>query len=626
MYLNYDERYWAIDIEGDDLLPAVSRVWCMCAVNVVTDERVRLVGHDEIKKWVSAKRKERAVFIGHNILGYDAVVLNRLLACGITVAELVDTLVLSMVYSPSFDGGHSLENWGTKLNFPKGDFEDFSQFSEEMLEYCMRDTVLCKRIYIALTRRMRAVGFTDVGLEIEHRSWSLIKRQQDNGFAFNIKEAHALYALLRNKENEVRDEIYKYWPPELQIVGRYKQARKKDGTHTANFLKHKEQFVRLEELNDGGYVGWDYVAFNIGSPDQRRNKLLELGWEPLEFTKPSKTHPDGQAKITDKGELVPSLKAFVEESGKVEVELIAKWIDINARGNMVNTWIEAYNDDTGCIHGSLWYANTLRYRHSNPNTANIPAVRIFERKDDEGKVVEAYPLRGDSGVYTYEARDLWTVRSPDRRLVGVDAKGIQLRVLAHYLNNPKFTEAVLEGDPHAYNQEIGGFPSRPVAKTFIYAFLLGAGDAQVGRIIGGTQRDGREIKKRFVGNFPGLANLLNDLEGQIKRTGRIILCDGTPIIVTAPHTRLGYLLQGDESRIMKKASILTHKEVHKRNLDVLKVGDIHDEWQSDVFAGHVEELTKSVYPTAFSLSGQFFNYRLPIGCDSKVGMTWAQTH
>lgn len=312
------------------------------------------------------------------------------------------------------------------------------------------------------------------------------------------------------------------------------------------------------------------------------------------------------------------MEKFVEESGKAEPRLIARWTEVNARANMINTWIEAYNDDTKCIHGSLWLANTLRYKHSSPNTANIPAVRLG--KDDK-------PLLGLDGAYTYEARDLWTTRDPSNRLlVGVDAKGIQLRVLAHYLNNPKFSEAVLEGDPHSYNQEIGGFATRAIAKTFIYAFLLGCGDAKAGQIIGGSTRDGKEVKARFIGNFPGLKELLDRLEREIERTGRIRLCDGTPIIVTHPHTRLGYLLQGDESRIMKKAAILTDREVRRRRLDVLKVGDIHDEWQNDVLAIHVPEFTNDVCPFAFSESGRSFNYRVPIDCDSKIGLTWAETH
>ena len=237
------------------------------------------------------------------------------------------------------------------------------------------------------------------------------------------------------------------------------------------------------------------------------------------------------------------------------------------------------------------------------------------------------PLLGTEGVFTYEARDLWGTRdSSTRSLVGVDAKGIQLRVLAHYLNNKKFTEAVLDGDPHSYNQEVGGFATRHIAKTFIYAYLLGAGDAKIGQIIGGSAKDGRTVKERFVNNFHGLAGLLFDLERQINRTGRIVLCDGTPLLVSAPHTRLGYLLQGDENRLMKKAAILTHTEVRRRNLDVLKVGDIHDEWQNDVLRDHVEQFSDECCRPSFLRAGEYFKYCLPIECSVAVGLTWASTH
>lgn len=625
MYLNYNEHYWAIDIEGD-LIPS-TKIWCAVCINVVTKEVVRLVGEREVKEWFTNKAKDKRVkFIGHNILGYDAPTLNRLLAVGIKSNALIDTFLMSMFFNPSLNGGHGLAAWGDRLKFPKIDFDDFSQYSEEMLTYCEQDTQLCLKTYLALVARMKAKGFTDEGIDLEHKSWLLIKQQQEAGFPFDLGEAHVLCARINQKTAELQEEIYHQWPPQLEIVATYKQAKKKDGTYTANYLKHQEQFVRVQETNDGGYYAYDYVAFNLASPNQRREKLLELGWKPREFTKPSKTHPNGQAKVTDKGTLVPSLLEFMEESGIKEVALIAQWIDYNSRATMINTWIEAHNENTGRIHGNLWLANTLRYKHSNPNTANIPAVRT--RVHNKGTSDECEKvLKDEEGAYTYEARDLWNCgNDPSYRLVGVDAKGIQLRVLAHHLNNDEFSEAVLNGDPHSYNQEIGGIRDRPTAKTFIYAFLLGAGDAKIGQIVGGTPSDGKSLKTRFIGNFPGLAELLDDLERQIKRTGRIRLCDGTPIIVSQPHTRLGYLLQGDENRIMKKAAVLARAACINQNLDVTKVGDIHDEWQSIVHRDHVEPLTTTIYPDCFARAGESFNYRVPIECDSKVGRTWAETH
>jgi len=615
LYLTTTDKYWAIDIEGNDLFPKVDRIWCVVAFNVVTREVSRLVGHEEIKAWFNDHKD--CVFIGHNILGYDMPALNKVLGLGIKLTQCIDTMLMSMFYNPSMDGGPSLEAWGIRLRYPKQEWNDFSQYQPAMLDYCENDTKLCARIYRMLAARMLKAGFTEQGIELEHKSWYLTKQQQNYGFPFNFEKCLGLYARINEKLEDLKNEVYTFWPPKLEIVEHFKQARKKDGTYTKRFLEHQTQYVRLQEDNQGGYYAYDYVEFNLASPVERRDKLLALGWEPKEFTKPSKSFPKGQAKVTDKGDLVPSLVEFVERSGKDEVKLIARWIDYNARATMLNTWMENYNHDTKRIHGSLWLANTLRYRHSNPNTANIPAVRLSK---------DGSPLRGEEGAYTYEARDLWTCSDPVRRsLVGVDAKGIQLRVLAHHLNNPEFKEAVVNGDPHTYNQKIGSIRDRPTAKTFIYAFLLGAGDAKVGQIIGGTTRDGGQLKRRFIGNFPGLERLLGDLERQMERTGRINLCDGTPIVVREKHTRLGYLLQGDENRIMKQAAVYIKQFCVKEGLDAVKVGDIHDEHQYDVANEHVARFIE-ILPLAFRAAGRMFDYRLPIDCDSKVGLTWAETH
>lgn len=610
MYLNFSDKYWACDIEADDL--SATTIWCLCAVNIVTGEEISRDTPQRIKSWIDDRLAEGCKFIFHNGIGFDAPTLNRLLKTKLGMSSILDTMLMSMLYSPSLEGGHSLGAWGNRLRFPKGDFHDFSHLSDEMLEYCLQDARLCRRVYIELVRRMLRSKFSEQGIELEHKAWQLIKKQKDNGFHFNIKEAHVLYSRLRQLEQEIKEKIHEYWPPKLEIVGRYVKHSKADGTPSAQYIRHVEQYPETRKTEDGGYEVFNYVAFNIGSPDQRTDKLVELGW----VAKQDERTPTGKPKATVKGHLVPSLEKFVQDSGREEPRLIASWLEINARANMINTWIEAYNDRTHCIHGSLWLANTLRYRHSNPNTANIPAVRV----DKEGN-----PGRGQDGVFTYEARDLWTARASDRRLVGVDAKGIQLRVLAHYLNNPDFTKAVLDGDPHSYNQQIGGFSSRAIAKTFIYAFLLGAGDAKVGQIIGGSTRDGKEVKQRFIGNFPGLGNLLDTLERQIERTGRIILCDGTPVLVTANHTRLGYLLQGDESRIMKKAAIYVDASIRQQKLDVLKVCDVHDEHQYDVYKDSVNPFC-DLLPEAFAQAGVIFKYRVPIECSVQVGLTWSQTH
>ena len=85
-----------------------------------------------------------------------------------------------------------------------------------------------------------------------------------------------------------------------------------------------------------------------------------------------------------------------------------------------------------------------------------------------------------------ECRELWTVSNPEtHQLVGTDASGLELRCLAHYMNDVKFTNEVLTGDVHTANMKAAGLSNRDQAKTFIYAFLYGAGPAKIGSVVGG---------------------------------------------------------------------------------------------------------------------------------------------
>lgn len=623
-YLTEDlSNVWGIDIEGDGL-PS-NTVWCATVKNCGTGEEKRFRGDNLLRVWINETLAKGGKLVAHNGLGYDYPTLNRLLKTTIKVTDVFDTLVMSQVYSPSLSrpeglsskkGPHSLEAWGLRLKFEKGDFEDFSQYSPEMEGYCMNDTRLCVLIYKALRDRMTKIEFSELGLEIEHLSWSLIQKQKKNGFAFNREEAEKLYAKLRGIEHDIERRIHEYWPPRLEVIRRGAKALKQNGTPSHYYEIHRSQYIDVRIERDGSYSCYDYVYFNIGSSAQRIQTLLELGWKntPDEVTK------GGSPAPIKKGKLVPSMEKFVAESGKEEVRLIARWMEINARANMVNTWIEALNPETGRIHGTLWLASTFRYRHSGPNTANIPAVRLDS--DDN-------PVLGQEGSFTYESRDLWTVRSPDRVLVGVDAKGIQLRNLAHYLNNDSFTEAILSEDPHAYNRDAWGFApgkeGRSLAKTIVYAIVMGAGDARTASTAGISLKEAKDVKALFFDRVPEMPKLIKKLKAEWSRTGRITLCDGSKILVKQDYMVVPYLLQGDESRIMKKTTILTDKEIRKRKLDVLKVCEAHDEHQYDTFKDHLNEFER-LLPSAFADAGKFFNYRIPIECDIKVGKTWSETH
>lgn len=619
MYLTPTNKHWAIDIETDDLNATV--IWVACVRNIVTKEEHTLVGHDAIKAFID--ERPDCYWVTHNGIEFDIPTCNRLLKLNVPVTSIIDTFVLSMLYMPTLEGGHSLEAWAKRVGMEKIDFNDWSKFSEEMAVYCLQDARITAEVFLRLSKRMREVGFSEVGCSIEHRAWAIIRKQRRNGFAFDVKRAGSLFAEIRQLQEELKGKIYERFPPVLTCIREYRNAYKADGSFTANYLKHKERYPKLEFTGDGGYRVFDWVEFNLGSPAQRIEKLLALGWKPRpdEHTPVTPKGGGGNPKATDHGELVPSLKEFVEESGIEEVRLIAQWMALQGRANAIGNWLDCYNEKTGCIHGNLWMASSLRYRTDSPNTQNIPAVRL----DDNDK-----PVLGLNGYFTYEARDLWTCRgNGERKLVGVDAKGIQLRCLAHYLDDADFTAAILAKDPHAANRDAWGYTpdasGRRLAKTILYAIVMGAGDGRIASEAGVSLKEAKAAKKLLFDRIPGLDDLIKRLKREFAQTGRITLCDGSKVAMKSAHTVIPYLLQGDESRIMKLAAIYIQAGIERQNLDVLKVGDIHDEHQYDCLAKFVEPFIL-LCQDCFKRAGEFFKYKVPMECDAKVGDTWAETH
>lgn len=638
-YLVPTDKHWACDIEGDDLLDNATRIWCSCVENVVTGEKHTFLNANEFNAW--HEQNPDAIFVGHNFIGYDMVMKNRHWKARIGISKVVDTFVLSMLYNPNMPapadlnppgtpkdkrkGPHSLEAWGMRLKFPKTGHTDFSQLTDEMITYCQNDVSLTALLYRKLAARMLAVGFTDMGCEVEHLSWNIIQnKQRRHGFPFNYRKAHELYVSLRAREEELKNEIYKLWPPVFQPVREFAKARKKSGEYSKQYLEHLGQYPKLVERPDGGYTAWDYVEFNLGSPIQRVEKLLELGWTP------SRTTKTGQPQVDE-----DALLEFAETSGTPELKALATWVVCSSRANMIGNWLDSYNQKTGCIHGKLFIASTLRYKHSSPNSANIPAVRL--KKNDKGGEDIQY---GEDGGWSYEARDLfWAGESDEWCLVGIDGSGIQNRNLIHHLIGTvgeeavrDFKELALAGDIHKRNIEVLGLANKAAAKKFYYTLMMGgqgarlaADQAQFGTKL--TAKQGTELRKMMIDSIPGFGQLIEKLQAQLDKTGRIILCDGTPILVPSPHMVIPYLLQGDESRIMKKASILVDTEIRRNRLtnDVFKVADIHDEWQFKVRRSLAQDFVNMALP-CFPRAGEFFDYNIRIDGDAKIGNTWAETH
>jgi len=474
-----------------------------------------------------------------------------------------------------------------------------------MIAYCHQDVLVTAKLFVKLIKTMERIGFTEGSIWLQHNITDVLRRQQENGFYFNPQEATYLLSRLRQMEAQLVDEVREVFPAQRVHVATRRRF-KKDGSPTAIYLADKARYTLGPGDSPETYRAYEDVEFNLGSPKQRVDKLLSLGWEPYTFT--DKDNP----KPFDKGDLSPCLKEFLEKNPTPQVELIARWMAYNGRANMINTWLENYNHDTGCIHGKLFVADTLRFRHQAPNTANIPGVRLDS---------EHNPLRGADGYFTYEARDLWVAR-PGRVLVGTDAASLELRMLAHFLNRPEFTDQVVNGDVHQYNADLAGC-TRPQAKTLIYATLYGAGAAKIAKSLGLSVREASGVRKMFLERL-GADKLIEECQYE-QRTGRVRLVDGSLVVCPSPHAALNYKLQGSGARVMALGAVLLERDIQVRQLDSLKVGDIHDEWQYDVHPDDADEHGE-VAVQAITRAGKKLGLCCPLDGTSKKGLTWAATH
>lgn len=605
-YLEPTDAYWSLDIEADGLKP--TQIWVVRVRNIVTGEKRRFLNKEDFNNWLT----KDTVLVAYNGIHYDFPQLRRLWDSRIPTSSVIDPMLLSYLYDPYLEGGHALEDWGERMALPKIHFKKFDEYSEEMDRYCERDTDIGAKVYLALVRKMKQLRVSEQSIWIEHHFAELIQRQQDNGFQFDIRAAEDLYYELRKKEEELNGLIREYFRPRLKEVGVYRHRLTKSGQPYASYVKHTERYPSVRDNGDGTYTCFDYENFNVGSPTQRLSRLLEAGFKPTKKTKSGGWATDEE-----------SVLAFAEESGIPEVKMIAEWLVYNGRANMINNWLENVDRTDSRIHGSVFTcgAGSRRCRHNKPNTANIPST--------EAK-------------FGFECRSVWVARN-DRVLVGIDAAGLEGRILVHYLAvaSPQNLQAAYDyiidtqkvhgvKDFHTLNaQQITKYvipKERKPCKNDFYALIFGAQDKKLGAMSNGDEELGAKIRKVLGEAVPGLSELMEDASREFKENGGILrTIDGGFVRCPSPHAAVNYRCQPAGAIVMKLAAILHDREIKKNGWDALKVGDIHDEWQFD---SHPDcaELVGRAGADAIRLAGEKLKVRVPLAGTYSIGKSWAETH
>lgn len=549
----------------------------------------------EVRVWKSGEGlwnylKDADLITAHNGLSFDFPLLNKLWGTKIGLKQAYDTLIVSRLLEPTRDGGHSLDAWGKTLGVQKLDYkatwqwmmnrredydgECFDRPIEGLLEYyCLRDVRVLVYLFNSLVSDVDSKGFAHDSIILEHQVAAIIAKQEKAGFKLDVVHATCLLAELKGKMSAINDRMQQEYPP--------------------------YEVERISEKT-GKTLKPELVVFNPASRQQIAEKLIGLGWKPKKFTEPTANYPQGQA-IVDESTLM-GLKYPI-------AGMIAEYMMFGKRIAQIESWLEVVGDD-GRVHGRVITngAVTGRGTHMKPNMAQIP---------------------NSGSPYGPECRQCWTVEEGNV-LVGADASGLELRMLAHYMRDEAYVKTVCEGsskdgtDIHTINQKAAGLQTRDQAKTFIYSWMYGAGPAKVGAIVGGSAKDGQKLIDSFLKGTPALKRL-RDKVAVYASKGYVPGFDGRKIWVRSEHAALNSLLQGAGAIIMKKALVLFDETVRKNKWDLKLVAWVHDEVQIECKPDIAEQVGQA-FVQAIKDAGLFYNLRCPLSGEYAVGANWKETH
>lgn len=623
----------AVEEDGKNI-PEMTQIHCLVLRDHETDEVLSCTNASpdfpSLEKGLEVLEKAERIY-AHNLWGFDLHAIRRMYPRWKPKGELLDTLPImrarfahiketdySRARRTSFPSGmiglHNLEAWGHRLGVWKGDFAkttDWSEWSYEMQVYCEEDTSVLR----AIVDKIRRAGALprDV-IEMEQELARYLTQQERNGWPFDFEKAVRLQAELAQRREELTDEL-------VENFGIWYEPKTKHG-EIVEFIP-KRNNSRYGYVEGAPCTKLVQKEFNPASRHHIANRLQTLyGWEPTEHT------PTGEPKVSEeslKGLDIP----FTDDL--VEYLMVNKRLGQIAEGKQA--WLKHMEDDrpeggrlTGLIHihhSCTATTITHRHRHSHPNVGQVPGAHV---------------------KYGPECRELWTI-PPGWKILGVDVDGLELRCLAHYMwrwDDGEYAEAILEGskadgtDVHSRNAKALSL-ARDKAKTWIYAYLYGSGDENLGSIIephaGPTRQAkiGAEARAQFENQTPALKKLVSMVKKFHKKRGYLHLIDGRRAYTRSGHAALNTLLQGTGGVTCKRwitfAAAALEAELGPQGWEELwaALAWVHDETQTAV-RGEAVEKAPPIWTQAIQDAGEALGFRLPLTGSFDLGDNWKETH
>ena len=612
------------DIEADGLQDEVTTVWMIVAYNIDNKQMYCFSDHGNLQGSIKdgVRFLENAdLLIGHNVIGYDSCVLDKLHGSDLISKRTHDTWIMSQVLRYKRKHKHGLEGWGEHLGNSKIDFskENFKKGNDpeifkEMLRYCKQDVLVNADIYLKLLEEYNKVyqrnPLIQKGLEVEHDTAKFNAMVREQGWRFDVDKANETLMRMISRMTDIEQVL----EPKLGLKTVYidkepKSAKfKKNGDYNSHTVRHLSEYFGYEvkpsdtHLLPAGetFQRTKEEQIELGSTELVKEWLLENGWKPDEYQKKK----IGFEWVTMGPKLTStSLKAFGKDG-----ELIDEYYTIRSRKAVIEGWLS--KEKEGRLHGNMWTCGTPTFRCRHEVIVNLPAINA-----EWGKELRELLIADDDWV-----------------IVGADSSGNQLRGLCHYVRNGDFTREVIWGDQHQRNAEALDC-SRDTAKSYLYAYLFGAGDAKLGTVLTGKSNPsvGAKSRKDFAKGIKGLEELREKLGKIWKRTyysqgeGWFPALDGRPVFCPSEHQALNYLLQSAEGITCKAAISYAMQKIKEEGLRAKPRLFYHDEQAWVVHPDDAEKVGK-ILKDSYAEAPKWFAVECMDGGDPAIGVSYADVH
>jgi predicted Rdx family selenoprotein len=640
-----ENNIYVFDIESDGLLDTITKIHCVCVINVKTREVLQLTDYEKIREFFS---DEEATYIGHNIIRFDIPALKKI-AWADVKGNIIDTLALSWVLEESRKS-HGLESYGEEFGIKKPEIKDWSSLTvEEYIFRCSEDVKINTALWTRQIKYLRQVYYQDdknLYRWFKYLRFKLecVYEQETEGLRLDVDKAKKHFDELTILKEEKIKELEEAMPRVAIKKKRvYKDAIKDDGGNVFEkgdlFYSHQPISRKQEEVVEEKIIGWKDP--NANSHIQIKNWLYSLGWIPqnIQHKRNKKTNevkliPQIKSQF-EVGEICDSVKLLFEKEPKLEA--LGGLSVLTHRISIFEGFISDERD--GRIYPSMnGLTNTLRLKHRV--IVNLPRAGRAYGEDirgcliaDEGCILCGSDLSGieDSTkrhfIYDYDPEYVESMNTP-----GYDPH-LELAVLAKFMTQDDadwYKEESKRRKDEAYKASkddserfVALTAKRYVAKTTNFAATYKVG-AKALSVYPGISLGMKEAK-RVIDTYWKRNKAILDVEESLE----VKEIYGQKWLFN-PVSRFWYTLRADKDKF-STLNQSTAVFVFDKWLTEVRRGGVkipfqyHDEWAANVKKDKKKENT-AIIKQAIQKVNDSLKLNVEIGCSVDYGKRYSDIH